>query len=97
MTDKSSDDGDFAYAVVDDGKGKSMVQVNVQPDMLDVAGDLFGSNSETLPDGTRVAVKQGPGDRGDQVMWTVDTMRADGKRVVISAFNMRHPERVRDP
>lgn len=87
VTDKSSDDGDFAYAVVDDGKGRSMVQVNVQPDMLDVAGDLFGSGSETLPDGTRVAVKQGPGDRGDQVMWTVDTMRADGRRVVISAFN----------
>ncbi|MEV7733820.1 hypothetical protein AB0O75_17340 [Streptomyces sp. NPDC088921] len=87
VTDKSSDDGDFAYAVVDDGKGKSMVQVNVQPDMLDSAADLFGSNSGALPDGTRVAVRQGPGDRGDQVMWTVDTMRADGKRVVISAFN----------
>ncbi|MDQ0907970.1 hypothetical protein QFZ22_003955 [Streptomyces canus] len=87
VTDKSSDDGDFAYAVVDDGKGRSMVQVNVQPDMLDSAGDLFGSNSETLPDGTRVAVRQGRGDRADQVMWTVDTMRADGRRVVISAFN----------
>ncbi|MEU0947136.1 hypothetical protein ABZ379_31035 [Streptomyces canus] len=87
VTDRSSDDGDFAYAVVDDGKGRSLVQVNVQPDMLDSAGDLFGSNSETLPDGTRVAVKQGPGDKGHQVMWTVDTMRADGRRVVISAFN----------
>ncbi|WP_329247298.1 hypothetical protein [Streptomyces canus] len=87
VTDKSGDDGDFAYAVVDDGKGRSMVQVNVQPDMLDAADDLFDSSSETLPDGTRVAVSQGPGDRGHQVMWTVDTMRADGRRVVISAFN----------
>ncbi|MFE3035485.1 hypothetical protein ACFXKY_28010 [Streptomyces canus] len=87
VTDRSSDDGDFGYAVVDDGKGRSLVQVNVQPDMLDAAGDLFGSDSETLPDGTRVAVKQGPGDKGHQVMWTVDTMRADGRRVVISAFN----------
>ncbi|MET7690793.1 hypothetical protein ABZT06_22935 [Streptomyces sp. NPDC005483] len=88
VTGKSGDDGDFAYAVVDDGKGESLVQVNVQPDMLDSAGDLFGSDSETLADGTRVAVKQGPGDKGnDQVMWTVDTMRADGRRVVISAFN----------
>ncbi|MFF7548461.1 hypothetical protein ACFZCU_33180 [Streptomyces canus] len=87
VTDKSSDDGDYAYAVVDDGKGRSMVQVNVQPDMLDAADDLFDSSSETLPDGTRVAVKQGPGDRSHQVMWTVDTMRADGRRVVISAFN----------
>jgi hypothetical protein len=87
VTGKSSDDGDFAYAVVDDGKGRSLGQVNVQPDMRDVADDLFGSGAETLPDGTGVAVSQGPGDRGDQVMWTVDTMRADGKRVVISAFN----------
>ncbi|CAM5447945.1 hypothetical protein [Streptomyces canus] len=87
VTAKSGDDGDFAYAVVDDGKGRSMVQVNVQPDMLDVADDLFDSSSETLPDGTRVAVSQGRGDRSDQVMWTVDTMRADGRRVVISAFN----------
>ncbi|KQW14300.1 hypothetical protein [Streptomyces sp. Root369] len=87
VTDKSGDEGDYAYAVVDDGKGRSMVQVNVQPDMLDAADDLFDSSSETLPDGTRVAVSQGPGDRGDQVMWTVDTMRADGRRVVISAFN----------
>ncbi|MEU6353848.1 hypothetical protein ABZ896_31720 [Streptomyces sp. NPDC047072] len=88
VTDRSSDDdGEYAYVVVDDGKGASMVQVNVQPDMRDVAGDLFGADDETLPDGTRVAVHQGPGEKGDVVMWTVDTMREDGKRVVISAFN----------
>ncbi|MEU3843270.1 hypothetical protein AB0E88_24920 [Streptomyces sp. NPDC028635] len=86
---KSSEDGDFAYAVVDDGKGRSLVQVNVQPDMNDVRGDLFGSGDETLPDGTRVAVHQGPGEKGGEgvVMWTVDTLRKDGFRVVISAFN----------
>ncbi|WP_367321080.1 hypothetical protein [Streptomyces sp. HUAS ZL42] len=86
---RSSDDTDFAYAVVDDGKGRSLVQVNVQANMLDVAGELFGEGSETLADGTRVAVRQGPGDKGvaGVVMWTVDTMRADGRRVVISAFN----------
>lgn len=89
VTDRSGDDdGEYAYAVVDDGKGASFVQVNVQPDMRDVAGDLFGSDDETLPDGTRVAVHQGPGDdKGATVMWTVDTMRKDGRRVVISAFN----------
>ncbi|MEU6553365.1 hypothetical protein ABZ915_24265 [Streptomyces sp. NPDC046915] len=86
---KSTDDTDFAYAVVDDGKGRSLVQVNVQADMRDVAGDLFGAGSETLPNGTRVAVRQGPGEKGGEgvVMWTADTMRADGRRVVISAFN----------
>ncbi|MDG9722132.1 MULTISPECIES: hypothetical protein [unclassified Streptomyces] len=83
-------DGGFSYVVVDDGSGGSLVQVNVQHGMGDVAGQLYGSG-ETLPDGTRVAVRQGPGD--DRVagvlMWTVDTLRPgdDGFRVVISAFN----------
>ncbi|MFB7630100.1 hypothetical protein ACFC0M_04010 [Streptomyces sp. NPDC056149] len=82
-------DAEYGNVVIDDGQGRSLVQINVQPDMRDVAGDLFRSGSETLADGTRVAVHQGPGnDRADGVvMWTVDTMRPDGKRVVISAFN----------
>jgi hypothetical protein len=89
VVDKSTDDGGFAYAVLDDGKGKSLVQVNVQPGMSDVAGQLFDSGDETLPDGTRVAVHQGPGEKGGAgvVMWTVDTLRTDGRRVMISAFN----------
>ncbi|GGS44378.1 hypothetical protein [Streptomyces cinerochromogenes] len=86
---RSGDDGDFAYVVVDDGKGRSLVQVNVQPDQNEVRDDLFGPDDETLADGTRVAVHQGPGEKGGDgvVMWTVDTMRKDGFRVVISAFN----------
>ncbi|MCK1823616.1 hypothetical protein MTQ10_29545 [Streptomyces sp. XM83C] len=86
---KSSDEEGFGYLVVDDGKGASLVQVNVQTRMNDVADELFGSDAETLPDGTRVAVHQGPGEKGGEgvVMWTVDTLRADGRRVVISAFN----------
>lgn len=79
----------FAYVVVDDGKGKSYVQVNLQLNMSDAAGPLYGSDPETLPDGTRVATSQGPGEKGGEgvVMWTADTMRNDGRRVVISAFN----------
>lgn len=79
----------YGYFVVDDGKGASLVQVNVQPDMSDVAGELYGSGAETLADGTRVATHQGPGEKGGAgvVMWTVDTMRKDGMRVVVSAFN----------
>ncbi|MEV5848209.1 hypothetical protein AB0M32_40230 [Streptomyces sp. NPDC051985] len=85
-----SDDSDqFTYVVVDDGRGRSLVQINVQPDMGDVAGDLFGSGSETLADGTLVAERQEPGEKGGAgvVMWTVDTLRTDGFRVVVSAFN----------
>ncbi|MEU2622139.1 hypothetical protein ABZ642_29115 [Streptomyces sp. NPDC007157] len=85
----ADDDDQFTYLVVDDGKGRSLVQINVQPNMSDVAGQLFGAGSETLPDGTQVAERQGPGEKGGDgvVMWTVDTMRTDGFRVVISAFN----------
>ncbi|MGV9243048.1 hypothetical protein [Streptomyces sp. NPDC003710] len=82
-------DPGFGYVVIDDGKGASMVQVNVQADISGLANQLFGSGSRTLPDGTRVATHQGPGEKGGRgvVMWTVDTMRPDGRRVVISAFN----------
>ncbi|GGX57561.1 hypothetical protein GCM10010358_09630 [Streptomyces minutiscleroticus] len=88
---------EYAYVVVDDGKGESFVQVNVQPDITEtlppntrsVADQLFGSGAETLPDGTKLTTQQGPGDdKGlGLVMWTVDTMRTDGLRVVVSAFN----------
>ncbi|MFI9567806.1 hypothetical protein [Streptomyces rishiriensis] len=79
----------YAYFVVDDGKGGSLVQVNVQPGMSDRAGELYGSDAETLSDGTRVATRKGPGEKGGGgvVMWTVDTLGKDGLRVVISAFN----------
>ncbi|MDN0195439.1 hypothetical protein [Streptomyces sp. S.PNR 29] len=86
---KGGEEGGFGYVVVDDGKGASLVQINVQPGMSDVAGELFGSDAETLQDGTRVRERQGPGEKGGGgvVMWTVDTLRTDGFRVVVSAFN----------
>ncbi|MEU2181419.1 hypothetical protein [Streptomyces thermolilacinus] len=86
---KGGQDG-YAYAVVDDGKGKSLIQVNAQPDMRDVEGELFPDGTyETLPDGTKVVVRQQPGEKGGEgvVMWTVDTIRPGGYRVVVSAFN----------
>ncbi|MDT0566427.1 hypothetical protein RM704_02860 [Streptomyces sp. DSM 3412] len=80
---------DFAYVVLDDGEGRSLVQINVQPGMADLADSLFGADAETLPDGTKVATRQEPGEKGGEgvVMWTADTLRVDGLRVVISAFN----------
>ncbi|KUO11843.1 hypothetical protein [Streptomyces sp. DSM 15324] len=84
-----SDETGYGSFVVDDGKGRSLVQVNVQPGMSDVAGDLFGSDAETLADGTLVTVRRAPGEKGGAgvVMWTADTLRKNGLRVVISAFN----------
>ncbi|MFI6035226.1 hypothetical protein ACIBBD_13865 [Streptomyces sp. NPDC051315] len=89
VVSRGAQDPDFAYVVVDDGKGRSYVQINVQAGMSDAADQLYGADSETLADGTRVATRQGPGEKGGEgvVMWTVDTMREDGKRVVVSAFN----------
>ncbi|MFF4502150.1 hypothetical protein [Streptomyces sp. NPDC001401] len=89
VSEDSGDDPGFGYVVADDGKGRSLVQINVQSDMSDVEGELFGSGAETLPDGTKVATRQGPGEKGGAgvVMWTVDTLTTDGRRVVISAFN----------
>ncbi|MFI5854548.1 hypothetical protein [Streptomyces parvulus] len=87
---RGAQESEYAYVVVDDGRGASLVQVNVQHGMADVAGELY-AGGETLPDGTRVATRQSPGEKGGSgvVMWTADTLRAgpDGFRVVISAFN----------
>ncbi|MCB8902205.1 MULTISPECIES: hypothetical protein [unclassified Streptomyces] len=80
----------YGYVVVNDGKGKSLVQINVQPNMSDVAGELFGSGDvTTLPDGRRVKLTQQPGEKGGEgvVWWTVDTITPEGFRVVVSAFN----------
>ncbi|MGW0080636.1 hypothetical protein [Streptomyces sp. NPDC003393] len=84
-----SDDYEFGHVVVDDGRGATLVQVNVQPDARDVEGELFGAGTRTLPDGTKVVRREQAGEKGIAgiVMWTVDTIRPDGRRVVISAFN----------
>ncbi|MFF5482456.1 hypothetical protein ACFY5C_34840 [Streptomyces sp. NPDC012935] len=80
---------DYSYVVVDDGKGRSYVQIDVQHGMGDVAGELFGDDAEELPDGTLVSFRPSSGDKGvdGAVMWTLDTLRTDGFRVAVSAFN----------
>ncbi|GHG95506.1 hypothetical protein [Streptomyces lanatus] len=80
---------DYTYVVLDDGKGRSYLQIDVQRGMGDAAGELFGDGAETLPDGTKVGFRASGGDKGvaGAVMWTVDTLRTDGFRVVVSAFN----------
>ncbi|GAA3869627.1 hypothetical protein GCM10023084_23470 [Streptomyces lacrimifluminis] len=82
---------EYGYVVVDDGEGKSFVQINVQPNMQDVEDELFGpgSGAVTMPDGVKVVVRQGPGDDKGRglVMRTADAIWPDGLRVVVSAFN----------
>ncbi|KQX09267.1 hypothetical protein ASC82_25325 [Streptomyces sp. Root431] len=89
VTDKGGD-GEYGFVVVDDGKGKSLVEINVQPDMSNVAGDLFGSGDVTvLPDGRKVKVTQETAEKGGSgvVSWTVDTITPEGFRVVVFTRN----------
>ncbi|MFD8414417.1 hypothetical protein ACFV2Q_22115 [Streptomyces sp. NPDC059650] len=81
---------DYAYAVLDDGRGGSLVEANVQTGMGELLARRFaGSQTTVLPDGTRVRAEKTAGEKGGAgvVMWTVDTLRTDGRRVVVSAFN----------
>ncbi|MGC0384785.1 hypothetical protein [Streptomyces sp. SAI-129] len=87
---RGGQESEYAYLVVDDGRGRSLVQINVQHGMADSAGQLY-AGGEILPDGTRLVTRQGPGEKAGSgvVMWSVDTLRPgpEGFRVVISAFN----------
>ncbi|MEU4093187.1 hypothetical protein [Streptomyces sp. NPDC026673] len=91
-TAQSGGSDGFGHVTVDDGHGKSLVAVNVQrwkAGDADIA-KLF-AKAETLPDGTRVSIRKGPASGGGKgaVEWSVDTLRKDGLRVVISAVNAR--------
>ncbi len=81
---------EHGYAVLDDGKGKSLVQLGVQKtDNTALFTALFsGADVTTLPDGTKLRVRQGPAEKGKGVVeWSVDTLREDGLRVQVSAYN----------
>lgn len=89
VTDKGGE-GEYGFVVVDDGKGKSFVQINVQPNMKGAAEAIFGSGDvTTLPDGRKVKLTQQPGEKGGSgvVMWTADTITPKDFRVVVSGFN----------
>ncbi|MFJ7063871.1 hypothetical protein [Streptomyces sp. NPDC101115] len=82
--------GGGGYLVVDDGKGRSLVGINVQPHMDDIRAELFsGADVTSTADGTRVKLTKQPGEKGGAgvVWWSADTLAVDGFRVVVSAFN----------
>ncbi|MFK0257587.1 hypothetical protein [Streptomyces sp. NPDC090445] len=89
VTEKGGKAG-YAYAVLDDGRGGSLVQVNAQTGMGELlAGQFANLQTTVLGDGTKVLAEKKGGEKGGKgvVMWTVDTLRPDGRRVVVSAFN----------
>ncbi|UUN28358.1 hypothetical protein [Streptomyces sp. FIT100] len=90
VTDEGVQQSEYAYVVADDGKGGSLVEINVQRDMRDVEAELFPAGTfTTLPDGTKVRSVEQPAEKGGEgvVEWSVDTIRPDGRRVVLSAYN----------
>ncbi|MFI8530460.1 hypothetical protein ACIGMX_09445 [Streptomyces aquilus] len=89
----SSDEDEYGYVVVDDGKGKSLVEINVQPNMGDLLGESMFSGAEDVGDGTMLVTHEDAGDKdvAGAVRWTVDTVRINGLRVVISAYNQGGP------
>ncbi|WP_254405274.1 hypothetical protein [Streptomyces sp. AC627_RSS907] len=55
-------ESEYAYVVVDDGRARNLVQINVQYGMADGAGQLY-AGGEILPDGTRLVTRQEPGEK----------------------------------
>jgi hypothetical protein len=90
VVDQQGDPG-YGFVVADDGQGASFIQVNAQTGMKDLLKDHFTGDVTELPDGTKVMVKKegDPDQKGGEgaVGWTVDTLRPDGFRVVMMAFN----------
>ncbi|MEV5907069.1 hypothetical protein [Streptomyces sp. NPDC052127] len=92
--DQQSQEG-YGALVWDDGHGKSMIGVNAQDDMGDVLegrmgceGDYIECQALTLTDGTQVKrAKRASEKGGSAVVWLVDTLHPDGRRVIVQEVN----------
>lgn len=88
-TSASGGGSGYAHLTVDDGKGATFVEVNVESwGAKGVQDDLF-AGAVVLADGTRMIVRQGDAEKGGDgtVQWTVDTIRPGGLRVAVSELN----------
>ncbi|MFF3740635.1 hypothetical protein [Streptomyces sp. NPDC002566] len=94
ISDTQSQEG-YAAVVWDDGRGKSMIGVNSQTDMGDVLDGRMGCEGQyiecqalTLADGTKVKrAKRASEKGGSAVVWLVDTLHPDGRRVIVQEVN----------
>ena len=91
ISDEFSQDG-YAQLVRDDGHGKSMIGVNAQLYMgghrMDCEGEYIECQASTLADGTLLKrAKRASEKGGSAVVWLVDTLHPDGRRVVIQEIN----------
>ncbi|MFE9564078.1 hypothetical protein ACFYM0_23550 [Streptomyces sp. NPDC006487] len=91
VVSRDEDGADLGYLVLDEGKGKSLVSLQIQPDSAKHPGmwaDLFTS-AETLPNGTKLLTRQQAGEKGGAgvVWWSAEALLPNGTRVIVSAFN----------
>ncbi|MFF3916621.1 hypothetical protein ACFYZB_24660 [Streptomyces sp. NPDC001852] len=94
VSDLNASDG-LVQLVYDDGHGKNMVEADAQYDMTaDLAGNMgcAGVSGDcealTLADGTEVKKVKEPSEKGGPaVVWLVDTLRPDGRRVAVREVN----------
>ncbi|MCP3758409.1 hypothetical protein [Streptomyces sp. TBY4] len=82
---------DLGYLVLDDGKGKSLVSLEIQVDNAEEPGvwaDQF-KDAETLPDGAKVLTRKGDGDKDvpGMLRWSAEVLRPNGTRLILSAVN----------
>ncbi|MFI6449246.1 hypothetical protein [Kitasatospora sp. NPDC050543] len=102
-TETGGQDG-YANFVLNDGKGKSMVEINVQDWSRDLdsfkKGDgkaqtieqIYQGGKNRTADGTMYAISTDK-DKNGADRWTVDALRPDGLRVVMAAYNGPSPVR----
>ncbi|MFD9008807.1 hypothetical protein [Streptomyces sp. NPDC059552] len=83
--------GGSGYVVLDDGSGRSLVRITIQQGGEGDAG-FTAADATVRPDGTKVKAMVGRATKGKDVMqWSVDTLREDGLRVLVSSFNGADP------
>jgi hypothetical protein len=94
ISDQGGQNG-FAELVLDDGHGKTALEINVQHlpglsmDCASQTGQGTTCSATTLADGTQEVVTQTPPSQGTGSVteWRVDTLRPNGLRVVVFEFN----------
>lgn len=84
---EARDSDSFGSLVVDDGKGRGLVEINADSGFT--RGEEGDGGGETLPDGSTVTTAQGPAEKGARgvVAWTVQVVRPGGDRIAVSAYN----------
>ncbi|MET9467218.1 hypothetical protein ABZY44_20925 [Streptomyces sp. NPDC006544] len=88
---KEEFDAELAYLVLDDGKGQSLASLQIQPDSKNRPGmwaELF-AGAEILPDGTKIVSHQRRGEAAGADWWSVEVLRKNGTRVIVSAYNTK--------